>query len=186
MVSGDMSRRSLLPVDAIGIAGQCEYADDRQLASDSRYPHCARRPEPRTVTVVSPRRGHAGRAGVTSATCRAMAAVTCPIAPPLRWHRSGCAHRSRPSRDRRRGLERHLRVAMMRSFDDEPWVAGLHRFAALLRRPQGRLGKIDAIPSHDGERVGQVVGSPTVGPEAMSTGLSPGTSEMRSASTRAG
>ena len=32
----------------------------------------------------------------------------------------------------------------------------------------------------------QVVGSATVGPEAMSIGLSPGTSEISSVSTRAG
>ena len=157
--------------------------------------HCARRVRCRAPSPWSRRPTAGCRAPRTVDRDRrracAMPRIPCPRrALRPRWRRSRIwVAIARGARHGRGRLERHLR----RGDDDalgarQPRIARLHGFPASalqqfehgLREPRSRSGAGCASAS------AQVVGSATVGPEAISTGRSPGTSEISSVSTCAG
>ena len=161
-------------------------------ASDSRNSTLRPpRPRPRTVTVVSPPDSstHGGSNGwPCRATCSAMPASTLPTSraspsmlSPRMWTGHARLARRPPRRLRAPSAAWRRSASRCRA---RRGIAGLDAFAAAaFQDVRRRRRQRDAVAPDDASASAQVVGSATVGPEAMSIGSSPGTSERSSVTT---
>ena len=188
----------LAAVDAVGVAGEREDAGQRRRARAARPSRNSAlrppRPLPRTVTVVSPPesstaggRQPAGRGARTERAMPAMTRPTSRASPSIASPRISGVDAGRARHGGRRF------EARLRRGDDD----GLARRRAADRRASASRPRAPRDGARDRRRrrrcrsgrgspraSAKVVGSATVGPEAIDAGSSPGTSEMRSVTTR--
>ena len=195
-VSGTtIARHCPRAVDPVGIAGDRPTPGSPWSATASASRNSALRPPrppPRTVTVVSPPEsstqggGRAARAGTTCSAIPAMhpADLARLALEGIAQHERRHAGLRAPPRRRPRAPAAAWRSS--RSAPGQTRVAGLGRLlraasSGAAPRPAARCGSAQRRPGiGEGRRVG------TVGPEAITAGSSPGTSEISRLTTLAG